>query len=109
MKALKILVYTMGAMLIVGIGVLVWGIATRAHVKSPPPEAAAPAAQLAPVGQPFGSIEVPLPPGGRVEQVVSAGALVVVRVSVGTDERLVVLDPVSGQVRGDFRLDAAQR
>ncbi len=112
MKALKILVFVMGAMLIAGISALVWGIATSTHVKTPAAvtaavTAAAPTAVA--VGQPFGSVAVPLAPGAKVEQVLSAGSLVVVRTSENGIDRLTVLDPAAGQVRGDFRLDVPRQ
>lgn len=112
MKALKILVFTLAGLLILGFGVLIWGVTTRTHIKAPVPVPVPQSASVAPISPPaqtFGLIDVPLPPNGKVEQVFSAGPLIVMRVTVGAEESLTILDPASGQVRGEFRLGVPQK
>jgi len=106
MKALKALVIFMGMLLVVGLGVLGWGMSTTAG-RPHPPRAVAPA----PAGEPaatFGDVEVGLPAGARVTQMEVAGERLVVRIVAGGRERVVVLDPVAGRVVGTFVLVPAQ-
>ena len=47
---------------------------------------------------------VPVPVGSRIEQMVVAGGNVVLRLTGGGPERVVVLDPAQGKVVGSFAL-----
>jgi hypothetical protein len=103
MKSLKALVIFLGALLIGGFGLLIYGFATHLPRGDgrPTPAAARLAAPPKPVA-PFGTVQVPVPDGAHVAQVVAVGGRLVVRLT--GDDRLVVLDPRSGRVVGEFVL-----
>lgn len=111
MKALKALVIFLGVLIVAGVGLVIYGVASKVGPKPAPvalstaahaptaPSAAAPSPAA-----PFGSIDIPLPDGATVQQVFAAGDRVIVRVGTGkgTGDRLIVLDPTHGQVSGSF-------
>lgn len=99
MKAIKGLVLFMGILLIAGLVLLGYGL----YGKAKRIDAGAPAGSSSPATQ-FGKVEVPLPAGSRVEQVLSAGQRVVLRVTGAGAERFIVLDPADGRVAGQFVL-----
>lgn len=96
MKAIKALVAFMGVLLIAGLALMGYGIATKTGSK-PRASAAAP-------GETFGTVAVPLPAGARVEETLEAGGRIVLRVTGGGAERYVVLDADGGTVAGTFVL-----
>lgn len=101
MKALKALVIFMTVLLVAGLGLLGWGLATkgeRLHRAANAPAAALPATAS------FGDVAVPLPAGARIEQMAVVGNRVVLRITAADAERLVVLDPAAGRVDGQFIL-----
>ena len=102
MKALKVLVLSMAAALVVGVGFLIWGLSGGA--KSPSHSPAKPAGHFGD----FGQVDIDLPQGSRISQILTAGDRIVVRIEGGGSDRLVVLDPVSGHVSGSFVLQPAQ-
>ncbi len=99
MKAVKALVAFLGVLLVVGLGVLIYGLSTKAHLKG-----GGAATASAGVVAEFGSVTVPVPVGSRIEQMVVAGGNVVLRLTGGGPERVVVLDPAQGKVVGSFAL-----
>jgi hypothetical protein len=103
MKALKGLVAFLGLLLVIGLGVLGYGLYTKAHVKGAGAGAAA-AVGSAPVLTEFGTVQVPLPAGSKIEQMSTAGERVVLRLSGGGPERLLVIDPGQGRIAGQFVL-----
>lgn len=101
MKAIKALVAFMGVLLIAGLGLMGYGFYSKAGqsgAKSRPPVA------IATQEGSYGMVPIPLPAGGRVEQVLVAGARVVLRVTGAGPERFIVLDPADGTVAGSFVL-----
>ncbi|MGE5506611.1 MAG: hypothetical protein ACM31L_19470 [Actinomycetota bacterium] len=88
----------MGVLLLAGLGLLGWGLWNKGHRTAGPASAA-----VAESGG-FGRVELPLPAGARVEQMLAAGDKVVLRVSGGGPDRLMVLDPAQGRVLGSFDL-----
>lgn len=95
----------MGVLIVVGTTVVVGTIIHRlyARVSAPPPMAASPlAAPMAPVGAPVAvsaALGAPsLAPGEHIAGIAGAGPDVAVWVSGPAGERLLLLDPVSGQV-----------
>src|SRR5690349_19120744 len=100
MKAIKGLVVFMGVLLLAGLGLLGYGVATQTGKKPRP----APAAVAATPGTAFGAVAVPVPAGAKVEQTLVVGERVVLRLSGGGPERFVVLDPADGSVAGSFVL-----
>jgi len=101
MKALKALVMVMALLLIGGLGLLGYGVATKVAPAKAGHGQPMPAAVES--GD-FGAVEVPLPAGGHIEQMAVAGERVVLRVGGAGAERLIVLDPASGRVAGSFVL-----
>jgi hypothetical protein len=96
MRAIKGLVIFMGVLLISGVALMGYGIF---HQKG-----SHKVAFTAPAVPQFDTIQVPLPAGGRIEQMVVAGDRVVLRVQAAGAERLMVLDPTQGRMVGSFVL-----
>ena len=94
MKAIKALVVFMGVLLIAGLALLGWGLYAQAGKMTRKAGTAA--------SGDFGTVSVPLAAGARVEQVLAVGDRVVLRVTGGGPDRLVVLDPAVGSVAGSF-------
>jgi len=108
MKALKVLVIFMTVLLVAGLGLVGYGVVNRAPQSKPGHAAATVASAAAGAeGRDFGTVEVALPVGARIEQMAVAGDRVVLRVSGAGAERLIVLDPAIGRVAGSFVLTAA--
>jgi hypothetical protein len=103
MKALKILVMSMGLLIVIGIGLVGYGL-TRG---TPRPAATPGTAEIgtpAPTpATPF-AFQYPAPKGSRLEQVLAAGDRVVLRYSSPDGDRLVFLDSHSGQLAGTILL-----
>lgn len=102
MRAIKGLVVFLGVLLLAGLGLLGYGLYSKAPVKGTPSAAPATTA-VAPVAD-FGQLAVPVPAGSRIEQMMVAGERVVLRLSGGGPERILVLDPGQGKVAGSFVL-----
>lgn len=102
MRAIKALVVFLGVLLLAGLGLLGYGLYSKAPMKGTP-TAAAGAPAIAPAAE-FGQLAVPVPAGSRIEQMVVAGDRVVLRLSGGGPERILVLDPGQGKVAGSFAL-----
>ena len=106
MKALKVLVVFMAAVLLVGFGFLIWGLSgggRSAPSHAPDLAKSGPAAPTAD----YGMVKVELPPGGKVDQVLSVRDKIVVRVAGIGHEQLLVLDVSSGHLVGGFDLEPA--
>lgn len=98
MKAIKALVAFMGALLLAGLALLGWGLYSQSG------KMATKAKPSATVSGDFAAVSVPLPAGAQVQQVLVAGDRVVLRITGGGPERLIVLDPSTGTVAGSFVL-----
>ena len=103
MKALKGLVAFLGLLLVIGLGVLGYGLATKAHLKGAAGSTAAAKTTVSSASD-FGAVQIPLPAGSRVEQMTTVGDRVVLRITGGGPERVLVLDPALGRVTGSFVL-----
>ncbi len=105
MRTLKTIVITLAVLIVVGSGVLLYGLSQNWHklseAQAPATPAAAPAAQ-APAN--CGQVSLGLTADSRVQSITPAGRVVVVQVVSNSDERLVVLDPATGAVVGTFLL-----
>lgn len=88
----------MGILLLSGLGLLAYGVATKTGQSG-----AKPVASPTYRAEDFGAVAVPVPAGARVEQALVVGERVVVRISGGGD-RLIVIDPAGGSVAGSFVL-----
>ena len=102
MQAIKGLVLFLGLLLVAGLAVLGYGLYSKAPFKGT--TSAAPTLAAGPVVADFGSVGVPIPAGARIEQMLVAGDRVVLRLSGGGPERVLVLDPARGKVAGGFVL-----
>lgn len=115
MRALKVIVTVLTLLLIIGFGLLIWGITRQVDkLAEPPPEPSAPLVGTAGVSNervPWQTLMLSQPPGTRVARISSAGDLIVLHLftgSEGRDDRLVVIDPGSGTLLGTITLDAKQ-
>lgn len=110
MKALKGLVIGMGLLIVVGLALLGYGMYRNVHHAAPavsPEPAGAPAVPPAATvteGRGFFATELPIPAGTRLEQVATAGNRIVLRLSGGEGDRLLLLDPYNGQISGTVTL-----
>jgi hypothetical protein len=114
MRAIKVLVIFMGVLLVAGLGLLGYGMYTKAGktMKTPPVAEAVPQAVVSGVGArvgalvPFGSVGLDQPAGTSVEAVTVAGAQLVVTLrGGGLADRIVVLDSASQTVIGRLTVD----
>lgn len=114
MRALKAIVILLGILLVVGTGVLIWGIArqidrmgqTQADEEVTQAVNTAPAVMTNEVA-PWGRIDLKQPYGTRLQSVTNAGEYMVLHLytgAPGTDERVVVIDPGTGTVMGTVNL-----
>jgi hypothetical protein len=105
MRGLKTIVAVLTVLLVGALGVFVYGLSQNWHrATSAAPPAAAPAAAAAFQGKSWGRVTLGQPADSRVQAVTAVGNLVVVQVTSGGDERLLVLDPATGAVVGTFAL-----
>jgi len=110
MQALKTLVIVLGLLILGGFGVLIYGLSQNWHRLSDA-KPAAPAAAAERKSDPktadlksWGTVALGQPADSRIQSVTRAGRLIVVQVTAGTAERLLVLDPATGAVVGTFAL-----
>lgn len=98
MRALKTIVIGLGILLVVGFGLLIYGLTQNWHrlAGTPRPGVAAESG--------WGDVMLRQPAGTRIRGLAAAGGHVVVQLGdgEGARERLVVLDPASGAVVGTF-------
>ncbi|MBI3444319.1 MAG: hypothetical protein HY055_02890 [Magnetospirillum sp.] len=103
MKAIKGLVLFLGILLVAGLGVLGYGLYSKAPFKGTSATMVASPLAGTSIAE-FGNIAVPVPAGTRIEQMSIAGDRVILRLSGGGPERVLVLDPGHGKVAGSFVL-----
>jgi len=96
MKALKALVFGMGILIVVGIGLV--GYALVRGKQKPPMQPVTLEAH-----EPFAA-RVPVPPGARLEQVTASGDRIILRFSGSDGDRLVLLDAETGRPAGTVTL-----
>jgi hypothetical protein len=106
-RGLKAAVGGMGVLIIIGTAVVIGTIIHRLYARNsaPPPSAAAPlSAPMAPVAPmvPAG-MAASLAPGEHIAGIAGAGAYVAVWVSGPSGDRLLLLNPASGQVSVGLR------
>lgn len=102
MKALKALVIGMALLIVGGLVLVGYGI-YRNGVKRAAPAATSERPVPSAAGSYF-SVELPLPAGARLEQMATAGDRLVLRLSGGEGDRILVVDPLTGQVAGSIAL-----
>jgi len=98
MQALKTIVITLGAVLVAGFGLLVYGLTQNWHRATE----TAPASRASGAGSAWGTVPIGAA-GERIVGVTPSGDLVVVQLaSEQGGSRLVVVDPRSGRVLGSI-------
>lgn len=113
MQGLKALVIFMGVLIVIGLGILAYGIATKFGGKEKQDAATtAPVAEqplslgAAAVGAPFGDLHVTLPRDAQVVAVTPSGGLLFVRYRrLDGNEGVVVVDLAGGRQLGTVHLD----
>ena len=105
MKALKFLVLSMGVVLIVGFGFLIWGLSTKGGSSAPShaPKIASD------TSRDLGQVTVPLPVGAKVEQILTVDNRLIVRTTGNGPDHLLVIEPNSGHLAGDIVLAPPQQ
>jgi hypothetical protein len=98
MKALKALVIGMGLLIVLGLGLVGFGLYRNSHQMPAP----IPIARTAAPG--YFATELPVPAGERLEQMVTAGDRIILRFTGSGDERILVIDPHNGQITGSISL-----
>jgi len=91
MQAAKILVIIMTAALVAGLGLLVYGMATRTASLGDGPE-------------PFGTVDAAVPPGAAVKAMVADEGLLYLHLTAPGGERILVLEGRSGRQLGEIGL-----
>jgi hypothetical protein len=107
MKALKILVISMALLIVVGLGLVGYGMMR----KTPHPAATTGTVEMAATpaaATPF-AFDYPAPKGAKLDQVLAAGDRVVLRYSAVDGEHLVFLDSHSGQIAGTILLPSESK
>ena len=91
MQAAKILVIVMTAALVAGLGLLVYGMATRT-------------ASLGDGAAPFGTVDLSVPPGASVKTLVADQGLIYLHLATPSGERILVLEGRTGRQLGAVTL-----
>ena len=102
MKALKALVIGMGALVVIGLGLVGFGIYRNGHptvAAGPDPVKANPRLSAFARTDQF-ALEVAPPPGTRLEQMQAAGDLIILRFAGAGGDRLTIIDPLAGRITG---------
>ncbi len=97
MQALKTIVITLGAVLVVAFGLLIYGLSQNWHRATEP----APASRAPAAGPVWGSVSLGTA-NERIAGITASGDLIVVQLAGDQGSRLVVVDPRSGRVVGSF-------
>lgn len=113
MKGIKALIIFMGAMIVLGLALLTYGLfkgvdkaGEQTVAAGMPQSVSAPPAGngLGNPGTPY-QVEIALPDGAEISVVGTAGAFLIVQISDGTGrERILTVDPRSGAVVGTILL-----
>ena len=104
MRALKVLVIVMGALILISMGLLGWGFYSRLADRAPVTASQTPApARTASRSDVFGEVRLDLPAGCTVEEILPAGERLYLRTGpAGLCERIVVIESASGRVLGSL-------
>lgn len=106
MKVLKFIVIFMGVVLVTGFGFLIWGLSSRGGAGVSAPTAVLQSPHVN--GQDFGLVDVPLPMGAKIAQLIPLDGRIAVHVTGGGGgDHVLILDAHTGHVAGDFHLETA--
>ena len=109
MKTIKILVAGMAVLIVIGLGLLGWGMsrtsAKLAQTQGQTTVSALPVPSASNSAPPaYFSADLSLPPGSRLEQMSTTADRVILRLMGPEGEKLIVLDPTNGHVAGKVTL-----
>lgn len=109
MKSLKVFVVSMGVLIVVGLFFLGYGVYRNLMPAGKSASGAMsgqslPAASSADEGAGYFAVDLPVPAGGRLEQMTVAGERIVLRFSSPEGDRLTLVDPKTGHVAGTVTL-----
>ena len=107
MRGIKILVLIMGLLLIIGLGILVWGMSHQQMAQKQTP----PIGHLAPPlssGLPY-TVDIPIPAGAHVEHITAVGDKLALHLSSMEGERILLIDSQTGKTAGVLSLVPAGR
>lgn len=110
MKAVKALVIFMGVLLVLGVGVLGYGMYSKAgRLAKPSTPVAAPAeAVLVAAGGPFSPVSLGQPEGSMIAGMQWSGPLLAVQIKGGgLPDRVMVINTANGSVNGEINLGQA--
>ncbi len=114
MQALKGFVIGMAILLAVGFGFLAWGLYYKANnpdfrlFASPKDKASSALPAPGVPTEPFGDVEIPLPPNCSIEEMRAKRGRLFLRIGPGEGcPRVIVLDAVQGRVLGVFKSPGA--
>ncbi|KAF0139432.1 MAG: hypothetical protein FD153_948 [Rhodospirillaceae bacterium] len=116
-KAVKILVLAMAACIVVGLGIVAYGLFIKAGDSAPASASSSPAAAAADSSRyqriPFGTVTLASPPGGthgtRIVAMMADGAeRLILRLADdgGRKQRIVIIDLLTGHVLGTIVTDS---
>lgn len=114
MKTLKILVAGMAVLIVIGLGLLGWGMSRTVHKVGAGNQTVSalptpPASQAPVAGGGYFSADISMPAGSHLEQLSTTDNRVILRLSGPDGERLLVLDPLNGHVTGTVNLTSSAR
>ena len=101
MRLLKAFVIGMGVLIVVGGGVIAWGLVRQWNQHGPGGGATAVTSLAAPAAeQAYASVDVPAPEGMKFVQMTTTADRVLLHFSGPDGERIVMVDPRTGRVTG---------
>jgi hypothetical protein len=99
LRGLKALVGILGVLIVVGTAVVIGTVIHRLYARNDAPSMAQPLATPAAPALPAGLASTILPPGEHIAGIAAAGGRIAVWVSGPQGDRLLLVDPLSGQSR----------
>lgn len=99
MQALKVAVIVMGLLIIAGMGLLIYGIATRIGTDAGEQAAKAPGPSAFPAPGTFGEVTASLPEGAEVLEISSDGRRLMVRIGLFAGGQQVLIYDLDGGSR----------
>jgi hypothetical protein len=99
LRGLKALVGILGVLIVIGTAVVIGTVIHRLYARNDAPSMASPLAAPAAPALPAGLVPAVLAPGEHIAGIAGAGGRIAVWVSGPQGDRLLLVDPASGQSR----------